>query len=280
MIARDARLHDNRQILEQPDVRLHKRLIGRLAFTVLAVLSGVAAVPSAAAQGRPPAMAQLTDWERRDLGVPPPRALHAGPFHGPTPNRIPGGQVVTTQGLVALLQQRETPVHLFHVLDWGETLPFAVVVPWAAAPGSFNDDTQRQLARMLEQVTDGDREAPLVFYCASADCWMSYNAAVRAIRGGHRNVLWYRGGLEAWGVAGLSTFRPGGGMAADGAGGPPMPGGARDRPPGAPPGAIPGAPSGPTASVGPPPPGGGGRRPPGALPPDAFGPDRGAAPRR
>jgi len=232
-----------------------------LAALALSALSWLAAAPPAAAQQRPPSLAQLTDWERRDLGVAPPRTLHPGPFHGPTPHRIPGGQVITTQGLVALLRQQQTPVHLFHVLDWGEALPFAVVMPWASAPGGFSDDTQRRLARLLEQVTDGDREAPLVFYCASAECWMSYNAALRAIRAGHRNVLWYRGGLEAWGVAGLSTFRPGGGVAAAGGTG------------------AAGA-SGPVAAIAPAPPAGGGRRPPGALPPDAFGPEHGTPPRR
>lgn len=31
---------------------------------------------------------------------------------------------------------------------------------------------------------------------------MSYNAALRAINLGYRNVLWYRGGIEAWQAAG------------------------------------------------------------------------------
>jgi hypothetical protein len=29
-------------------------------------------------------------------------------------------------------------------------------------------------------------------------CWMSYNAALRAIHLGFRQVYWYRGGIEAW----------------------------------------------------------------------------------
>jgi hypothetical protein len=34
---------------------------------------------------------------------------------------------------------------------------------------------------------------------------MSYNAALRAINAGYTNVLWYRGGIEAWKMAGLPT---------------------------------------------------------------------------
>ena len=32
---------------------------------------------------------------------------------------------------------------------------------------------------------------------------MSYNASLRAINLGYTNVLWYRGGIEAWKQAGL-----------------------------------------------------------------------------
>jgi hypothetical protein len=42
---------------------------------------------------------------------------------------------------------------------------------------------------------------------------MSYNAALRAINLGYKNVLWYRGGIEAWQRAGLplTNTRQGGG---------------------------------------------------------------------
>ena len=153
--------------------------------------------PSAASTGAD----ALSSWELQDLGVAAPRALHSGAFHGPTPNRIPGGQVITTQGLMALLQ-RDLPVHVFDVLGSRTALPQAVSLAWAAQPGSFDDATQQQLARMLIQATRGRMDAPLVFYCQSPQCWMSYNAAARAIHLGYRNVLWYRGGVEAWQRAG------------------------------------------------------------------------------
>ncbi len=158
-----------------------------------------------------PALDQLSAWERRDMGVPASPALHDGGFHGPTPNQIPGGQVITTKGLAPLLQQGMA-VHVFDVLGGPETLPNAIPAAWAAQPGSFDDATQQRLDQMLRQVTRGQSDAPLVFYCMSPDCWMSYNAALRAIRLGYRNVLWYRGGLEAWRNAGLPMGQGGGGM--------------------------------------------------------------------
>ena len=57
-------------------------------------------------QGQGPGMSldQLMAWERQDMKVAPPKGLHSGAMHGPTPNQIPGGQVITTKGLVPLIQ--------------------------------------------------------------------------------------------------------------------------------------------------------------------------------
>jgi len=143
----------------------------------------------------------LMAWERQDMGVRPTRELHNGAMHGPTPNQIPGGQVITTKGLLPLLQQG-IPVHVFDVLGTAQTLPNAISAVRASEPGSFNDQTQQELAQMLQQVTRGNASAPLVFYCQGPQCWMSYNAALRAIALGYKNVLWYRGGMEAWNQAG------------------------------------------------------------------------------
>jgi PQQ-dependent catabolism-associated CXXCW motif protein len=144
---------------------------------------------------------QLMAWERQDMGVPAQRELHSGAFHGPTPTQIPGGQAITTKGLLPLLQQQGVAL-VFDVLGAGQTLPNAIPLAWAAQPGSFDDDTQKQLAQALKQATQGRSDTPLVFYCGGPQCWMSYNAALRAIRLGYRNVLWYRGGMEAWQRAG------------------------------------------------------------------------------
>jgi rhodanese-related sulfurtransferase len=141
--------------------------------------------------------------ERQDFGVQPTAQLHAGPMHGPTPASIPGGQVVTTKGLVALVQGNQAPYLLFDVLGGAEMLPGALSAVAAAQPGSFSDQTQQQFGAFIQQKTGGRKDIPLVFYCLSPQCWMSYNAALRAINMGYTNVLWYRGGIEMWKMAGL-----------------------------------------------------------------------------
>jgi PQQ-dependent catabolism-associated CXXCW motif protein len=155
----------------------------------------------------PPGPDPRTQVERQDFGVPPTGELHAGAMHDPTPASIPGGQVVTTPGLIALLGDRSLGARVFDVLGGPETLPGALAAVPASQPGSFQDATQQQLGQFLQQATQGRRDLPLVFYCASSHCWMSYNAALRAIRLGYTNVLWYRGGLEAWQAAGQPTQR-------------------------------------------------------------------------
>ncbi|MBX3599350.1 MAG: hypothetical protein KF863_01910 [Rubrivivax sp.] len=162
--------------------------------------------PAAAARpGAPDALARLEAHERQDLGVAPPAALHAGQMHGPTPASLPGGRLVTTRELATLLRGggAQGGALVFDVLGGAEQLPGALMAVPAHQPGSFDDAVQREFGRFLQQVTQGRQDRPLVFYCASTQCWMSYNAALRAVRLGYRQVLWYRGGIEAWKQAGL-----------------------------------------------------------------------------
>lgn len=155
------------------------------------------------AGGTPMDLTQLEAWERQDAGVQPTNQLHTGAMHGPTPNQIPGGQVITTKGLVALVQGgRGVPVLVLDVLGNPQMqLPNAIPAAFAAQAGDFNDAVQQQLGQALTQLTQGNKQVPIVTYCQGPQCWMSYNAALRAIALGYQNVLWYRGGLQAWQMA-------------------------------------------------------------------------------
>ncbi len=160
--------------------------------------------PPRPATGQPgtPDLDQLMQVERQDFGVSPTKELHTGPMHGPTPASIPGGQVITTKGLVALLANQQVKALLFDVLGGPEVIPGALAASPAAQPGTFSDRTQQEFGQFLQQMTQGNKEIPLVLYCQSTQCWMSYNAALRAINMGFKNVLWYRGGIEAWKAGG------------------------------------------------------------------------------
>lgn len=192
-------------------------------FALVAVLALVAARPASAQDSfgtpQPPAqpvqpaapatppvgapdLDQLMQVERQDFGVVATAQLHSGPMHAPTPASIPGGQVITTRGLVELVKGRQVRALVFDILGGPEMIPGAIAAVPAAQAGSFSDRTQQEFGQFLQQMTQGNKETPLVFYCLSSHCWMSYNASLRAINMGYKNVLWYRGGIEAWKAGG------------------------------------------------------------------------------
>jgi PQQ-dependent catabolism-associated CXXCW motif protein len=147
-------------------------------------------------------LARMEPIERKDMGVPARATLHSGQMHGPTPNSIPGGRLVTTREIYELVQRtqgdRNTAPRSFDILGGAERLPGALLAVPAGQPGSFDDAAQREFGQFLQSVTQGRKDLPMIFYCASTQCWMSYNAALRAIQLGYSQVLWYRGGIEAW----------------------------------------------------------------------------------
>ncbi|MEO7431917.1 MAG: rhodanese-like domain-containing protein [Dokdonella sp.] len=159
------------------------------------------------------AMRALLQNELQDFGVAPQEQLQTV-LHSPTPTRIPGGQVITTDRLLGLYNQAgQNGLLVFHVLGQGPTLPNAQNAGPASQPGTFDDSTQQEFGKYLQQVTRGSKARPLVFYCLNTHCWMSYNASLRAIHMGYSQVYWYRGGVEAWQQvqqlsAGMSAGQP------------------------------------------------------------------------
>ena len=126
-------------------------------------------------------------------------------FHAQTPTSLPGAQLVSTQNLANALQSGQQVI-LIDVLGSDYSLPNAYVAPGLASAGSFNDRTQQQATQWLSQITGGNKGAAIVVYCSDPMCWLSYNAGLRTVSAGYTNVYWYRGGLQAWQMAGLQLF--------------------------------------------------------------------------
>ena len=146
-----------------------------------------------------PIDAPVEAQEDRDEGVPPTAGLRLEAHSAPTPIVIPGATRILTEALRTRLAGAEPPV-LFDVLggELHDSLPGAIWLPGAGQGRGFDDAVQIQLAKLLELATGGNRKRALVFYCASKSCWLSYNASLRAVRLGYTQVLWYRGGIQAW----------------------------------------------------------------------------------
>lgn len=63
--------------------------------------------------------------------------------------------------------------------------------------GVLNSKLQSYFRKTLANLTKGDKTAPILFYCL-ADCWMSWNAAKRALTFGYKTVYWYPEGTNGW----------------------------------------------------------------------------------
>lgn len=147
---------------------------------------------------------ELTDW-----GIPPQTELKSE-VGSQTPLVIPGGRRVTTIEVMQMINTEAVIIDVLRDNTGGHrTLPGAIYIPGAGDPGTFKDRIQRKLSPVLAQLTSRNANQPLVFLCEGARCWESYNAALRAMQLGYRNVLWYRGGLSSWIAAKQQTQPPG-----------------------------------------------------------------------
>jgi len=150
--------------------------------------------------------AGAAEWgeEARDWGVPAVSQLRQAPYSAPTPLEIPGAQRVLTDELRQMLAGATPPILVDVAGGAGHlSLKGAVWLSGAGRGAHFLDPVQAVLSGLLVQLTGGDKTRPMAFFCVDVRCWLSYNAALRAVALGYTRVLWYRGGVLAWRDAGL-----------------------------------------------------------------------------
>lgn len=63
--------------------------------------------------------------------------------------------------------------------------------------GVLSETTIAYFKNNLNKYTDNQTDHPVVFYCR-LDCWMSWNAAKRALEFGYTNIYWFADGLDGW----------------------------------------------------------------------------------
>jgi PQQ-dependent catabolism-associated CXXCW motif protein len=153
-------------------------------------------------------LAQGLADEDRDWGVAPRSDLRPAPYAAPTPLVVPGARTVRTEELARSLSGAGGPLLIDVASGEGHvTLAGALWWPGVGRGADFVD--AGEFALRLEQATGGDMSRPLAFFCVNSQCWLSYNASLRAVALGYRRVLWYRGGVAAWREAGLPLAKVG-----------------------------------------------------------------------
>jgi PQQ-dependent catabolism-associated CXXCW motif protein len=146
---------------------------------------------------------------------PEPAGYRMGDYRAPTPATLSGALVVSVEEAAALwrdgaifidvMPRPPRPANLPPDTLWRspprDSVPGAV---WLANTG-FGDLAPESEAYFRSRLDAQLRARPgraVVFFCLR-DCWMSWNAAKRAIALGYRGVHWFPDGTDGWLRAGL-----------------------------------------------------------------------------
>ena len=148
--------------------------------------------------------------------VPEPSGYRMDDYRAPTPLRLRGAIVLSTEQALAywinesavfidVLPQPPRPVGLPASTIWHpkprDDIPGSLWLP-DTGYGALAPVMQDYFERGLQQATGGKQDRLIVFYCL-ASCWMSWNAAKRALTLGYTRVAWYPQGTDGWAAHGL-----------------------------------------------------------------------------
>jgi PQQ-dependent catabolism-associated CXXCW motif protein len=163
------------------------------------------------------AVVAFSTAKAEELFVVEPDDYRTDAYLASTPATLKGARVVTTDeahalwaagaaAFVDVLPRPPRPRDLPPGTIWRDKprrdIPGSVWLP-DTGYGELAAVTQDYLRAGLARVTAGDATRPLVFYCLK-DCWMSWNAAKRALEMGYRHVVWYPDGTDGWQAAGFA----------------------------------------------------------------------------
>jgi PQQ-dependent catabolism-associated CXXCW motif protein len=137
-------------------------------------------------------------------------------YRAPVPATLAGAQVLTTEqaeavwrsktaAFVDVLPRPPKPPNLPAGTVWRDkprlNIPGSMWLP-DTGYGTLASATEDYLRNGLARASGGSHTKLLVIYC-QADCWMSWNAAKRALAYGYSNVAWYPEGTDGWQFADL-----------------------------------------------------------------------------
>ena len=143
--------------------------------------------------------------------VPEPDDYRMDHYRNPVPATLQGATVVGPEeahalweegraGFIDVLPQPPKPANLPEGTIWRDkprnSIPGAIWLP-NVGYGAIADVTADYFRMGLEKATEGDLSYPVLIFCLE-DCWMSWNAARRAIEWGYTSVYWLPEGTDGW----------------------------------------------------------------------------------
>jgi PQQ-dependent catabolism-associated CXXCW motif protein len=142
---------------------------------------------------------------------PEPEGYRTDNYRAPVPATLAGARVLTTAeaeaiwrsgsaAFVDVLPRPPRPPNLPAGTIWRDkprlNIPGSIWLP-DTGYGTLAAATEEYLRNGLAKASGGNDAKLLVIYCL-ADCWMSWNAAKRALSYGYSNVAWYPEGTDGW----------------------------------------------------------------------------------
>lgn len=171
-------------------------------------------VPLLDERGRPIGKERASD--AAGAAAPEPDGYRMDKYRAPVPATLAGATVLTTPALAELVATRrpvlvdvlpkarkpkDRPADQLWVEPAREDIPGSAWLP-NTGYGELSQEFAAYFREELGRLTGGDKARPLVFYC-DANCWMSWNAAKRALTElGYTDVYWYPEGVQGWKKAG------------------------------------------------------------------------------
>jgi len=150
--------------------------------------------------------------------VAEPEGYRGAPYAAPVPEGLTGATTVDVAeaqrlweegGVVFIdvLPREPRPENLPEGTIWRDkphdSIPGAVWLPNVGYE-AISAEEQAYFEGGLRLATGGDPTRPILFFCKT-DCWMSWNAAKRALAMGYTDVRWFPGGADGWAGAGFAT---------------------------------------------------------------------------
>jgi PQQ-dependent catabolism-associated CXXCW motif protein len=158
----------------------------------------------------------LTVPARAQENPPEPEGYRTDNYRSPVPATLAGARVLATEEAEAVwragkavfidvLPRAPKPPNLPEGTIWRDkprpNIPGSIWLP-DTGYGTLAAATEDYLREGFRRASGGDKAKQLVIYC-QADCWMSWNAAKRALSYGYSNVAWYPDGTDGWQRANL-----------------------------------------------------------------------------
>lgn len=147
--------------------------------------------------------------------VPEPSDYRMDHYRSPVPEGVSGATTIGPEqahalwearaaGFIDVLPRPPKPANLPKGTIWRDkprnSIPGAIWVP-NVGYGAIADVTAAYFQKGLIAATRGDPNNAVVLFCLE-DCWMSWNAARRALEWGYTNIYWFPEGTDGWALWG------------------------------------------------------------------------------